>query len=263
MSILHEFHQLFTDFHPTSAILDQAFTDEILKDEEAMSQDTIAVELEKREVVRKGLRGLRSQGKIPAVIHDHGKDSMHVMGDFILLTKAYASAGKHHPVELTIGKTEHLALIKDVDFEPTKNRIRHIVFQAIKQNEAVEAEIPVVFKADIEIPAEKLSLMVLKQLDHVQVKALPKDLPDELVVDPSSLAEVGDSLSVADLVLPDGVTLLSDPEAQIAVVEMPRDQIAEADAAAAALADDAGAPEATEETAETETDEAKEAPEEE
>jgi large subunit ribosomal protein L25 len=127
--------------------------------------------------------------------------------------------------------------------------MRHVVFQAIKQNEAVEAEIPVVFKEDAEIPAEKLSLMVLKQLDHVQVKALPKDLPDELVVDPSSLAEVGDSLSVADLVLPAGVTLLSDPDAQIAVVEMPKDQIAAADESAASLADDAGT---TEEPASTE-----------
>lgn len=207
-----------------------------------MSTDTIAVDLEKREVVRKGLKALRAQGKVPAVVHNHGKESIHVLGDFVTLTKVFANAGKHHPVELTIGKEKHLALIKDVDVEPLKNRLRHIVFQAIRQNEAVEAEIPVVFKADTDIPAEKLSLLVLKHLDHVQVKALPKDLPDELVVDPSSLTQVGDTLTVADLVVPAGVTILTDPEHGIATVEMPKDQIAEADAAQASLAEDADKP---------------------
>lgn len=218
-----------------------------------MSNDTISVELQERTIVRKGLQGLRASGLIPAVIHDHGNPSIHVMGDFVLLSKIYSAAGKHHPVQVTVGKQQHLALIKDVDFEPAKHRMRHIVFQAIKQNEETEAEIPIAFK-DVEIPAERVSLLVLKQLDRVQVKALPKDLPDELVVDPSKLAEVGDHVTVADLEVPEGVTVLTDPTSQIAIVEMPKDQAAEADAAAAALADDAGAPDATEEADETPTE---------
>lgn len=208
-----------------------------------MSTDSITVDLTKRDVVRKRLGGLRAEGHVPAVIHNHGKDSIHVMGDFQTLNKVYGQAGKHHPVELKVDGKQHLALIKDVDFEPTKNRMRHIVFQAIKQNEATEAEVPVVFMADTEIPAEKLSLMVLQQIDTVQVKALPKNLPNELVVDPSVLAQVGDSITVADLKVPADVTVLTDPEIQIAIVEMPKDQIAEADAAAESLAEDAGAAE--------------------
>lgn len=212
-----------------------------------MSGNDIVVDLEERTIVRKGLQYLRGAGKIPAIIHDHGKQSSNVMGDFSGLAKAYAEAGKHHPVQLHIGKTQHLALIKDVDYEPVKHQMRHIVFQAIKQDEEVEAEIPVMFK-DIEIPAEKLSLLVLKQLDHVEVKALPKDLPDELVVDPSKLTEVGDHVTVADLEVPPGVTVITEPGHPIATVEIPKDQLAEADAAAASLAEDAG-PKAEEEVA--------------
>lgn len=207
-----------------------------------MSSDKIVVDLEPREQVGKRLATLRSAGITPAVIHNHGKDSIHVQGNVQELAKVYGQAGKHHPVELKVASKQYLALIKDVDFEPTKHRMRHVVFQAIKQNEAVEAEIPVVFTADAEIPAERKGLLVLKQLDHVQVKALPKDLPDELNIDPSSLDEVGDSLSVANIVVPANVTLLTEPETQVAVVEMPKDQIAEADAAAAALAEDADKP---------------------
>lgn len=228
-----------------------------------MSSDNIVVELEKREVLGKGLAKIRHSGQVPAVIHDHGKDSIHVQGEFLNLMKVYATAGKHHPVQLKVGGKEHLALIKDVDFEPAKHRMRHVVFQAINKNEETEAEIPVVFKEDTEIPAEKVSLLVLKQLDHVQVKALPADLPDELVVDPSSLAEVGDHLTVADLKAPSGVTILTAPETQIAIVEMPKDQIAEADAAAASLAEDAGQPEEAEAGSEEPVAEQKEASEEE
>lgn len=209
-----------------------------------MTSQNISVELQNRTVIRKRLRDLRASGLVPAVVHNHGKDSIHVAGDAMTLTKIYEAAGKHHPVNLTVEGKKHLALIKNVDFEPRKHRLRHVVFQAIKQNEAVEAEVPVVFTADAEIPAEKLSLMVLRQLDVVNVKALPKDLPDQLVVDPSSLKEVGDHVTVADIVVPNGVTILTEPEHSVAVVEMPKDQIAEANAAAESLAEDAGKPDA-------------------
>jgi len=213
-----------------------------------MSADKdIVVSVEERTVVGKGLAQLRADGKVPAVLHDHGQPSIHLMADQTALAKAYADAGKHHPVQLDLGKANHLAIIKDVDYEPVKHYMRHVVFQAIKQDEEVETEVPLVFKADVEIPAEKLSLMVLQQLDHVEVKALPKDLPDELVIDPSSLAEVGDHLTVADIVAPAGVTILTEPEHQVAVVEMPKDQEAEANKAAEELAADAAAHAETEE----------------
>ncbi|HTE22887.1 MAG TPA: 50S ribosomal protein L25 [Candidatus Limnocylindria bacterium] len=195
-----------------------------------MSSDTITVELEKREVVGKGLARLRADGVVPVVVHNHGKASIHAMGNFQLLTKVHAQAGKHHPVELKVDGKPHLALIKDVDFDPRKHQIRHVVFQAIRQNEKTTAEIPVVLAGE-DIPAEKKGLLVLTQLDTVQVEALPRDLPNELTVDATTLEDDGDRLHVSDIQPPAGVTILTDPEATVATVEIPRDQVAEADAA--------------------------------
>lgn len=211
-----------------------------------MSNQDITVALEDRTVVRKGLSHLRKEGKVPGVIHDHGNESAHVMGDYVAIAKVFSTAGKHHPVQIKIGGKQRLAMIKDVDLEPAKRRIRHIVFQAIKSNEKVTAEVPIVLQGD-EIPAEKASLLVLTQLDTVEVEAFPRDLPDQIFVDATVLAEVGDRLHVSDLQVPEGVTILSEPDAQIAAVEMPKDQIAEADAAAADLAADAGDTDAGEE----------------
>ena len=132
--------------------------------------------------------------------------------------------------------------------------LRHLVFNAIRQDQAVEAEVPVRIEGDI--PAEKASFMVITQLETVLISALPKDLPNELVVGAEKLAEVGDRLHVSDIKLPTGVTLVTEPEAVIAHVEMPKDQVAEADKAAEELAADKIATEGEAEEGETPTAEA-------
>jgi large subunit ribosomal protein L25 len=183
------------------------------------------VELLERKTIRKGLTGLRAEGMVPAVIHNHGQSSIHVMAPEVELTKIYHAAGKHHPLELSVGSEKFLALIKDAHFNPVKRRLLHVVFQAIKRDEKVEAEIPIRLEGDV--PAEKVGLMILHQLDHVEVEALPKNLPDELVADATKLAELHDTIAVADLKIPEGVTLLTDPEHPIARVVETKAMISE------------------------------------
>lgn len=190
-----------------------------------MSDQDITLTLNKREVVGKGLNQLRRSGSIPAVIHNHGKDSVVVSGSYIDMSKAYAQAGKHHPVNLKVDNKDYYAIIKDVDFEPKKQQLRHVVFGAINRNEKVETEIPI--RIEGEIPAERVGLIVLHTLDHLIIEALPKDLVDVLVVDGSSLAEEGDKLHVSDIKIPTGITVLNEPEQTIATVEAPRAVVAE------------------------------------
>jgi len=189
------------------------------------TQEIIALSLEPREVTGKAVKHLRAEGMIPAVIHDHGKNSLVVMGAFTEMVKAYKTAGKHHPIELSVGKDLYTALIKTAEFDPKKNQLRHVVFNAVDANQTVEAEIPVHLSG--EIPAERVGLMVIRQLDHVEVEALPKNLPDELVVDGTKLIEIGDKLTVADINAPAGVTIITEPEHPIATVEETKAQISE------------------------------------
>ena len=186
--------------------------------------------LEQRTVVGKGLNHLRGDGVVPAVIHNHGQPSVHVMGPEMELVKIYQAAGKHHPLNLEVGSDKYLALIKDAHFDPVKRQLQHVVFQAIRQDEKVEAEVPIRLEGDI--PAEKVGLMVLHQLDAVEIEALPKDLPDELIVLTDKLAELHDKITVADLQVPVGVTVLTDAEHPIATVVETKAMISEDEAAA-------------------------------
>lgn len=203
------------------------------------TQQDISITLQNREALGKAVKQLRKDGQVPAVIHDHGKPSIHVMAAYVPLLKIYREAGKHHPINLTVDGKKYLAIIRDADFEPRKNMLRHVVFNAIEQNKPVETEVPIVFQGDPE--AEKVGFMVLRQLDNVEVKALPKDLPDEVVVDISGLAVVGDKLHVSDIVVPAGVTILTEAEHPVAMVDEPRSL-----AAAQAEEDEAAAAEAAE-----------------
>jgi len=192
------------------------------------TQDTIALELEERKITGKAVKKIRAEGKVPAVIHDHGKESIVVMGPYLAIYKAYQKAGKHNTVELHVGKKEYTAIIKTVDFDPRRNELQHIVFNAVAADQKIEAEIPVHIVG--EIPATKAGLMVITQLDHVEVEALPKDLPSEFTADGGKLVELGDRITVADLEIPPSVVLLTEPEHPIATVEETKAQMSEEEA---------------------------------
>ena len=200
-----------------------------------MSQDTIALKLDAREVLGKQVRALRRSGYVPAVIHDHGKQSVHVQAEYNAIAKVYRQAGKHHPVSLTADGKNYLAIIKSATFEPKKNTLNHVVFNAVKANEKVEAEVPIrphYDEGNDVSPAERNSLIVLTNLDAVMVEAVPSKLPDFLEYDAEKLVEVGDHLTVADLTVPEGVVVKTEPEHAIATVYEP--------SAIAAANDDAG-----------------------
>ncbi|HEY1064120.1 MAG TPA: 50S ribosomal protein L25 [Candidatus Saccharimonadales bacterium] len=199
-----------------------------------MSQDTISLNLTSREVVGKQVRQLRRDGQVPAVIHDHGKPSVHVQGEFVAMVKTYQAAGKHHPVQLTADGKKYTAMIKDAAFEPKKHRLTHIVFNAVSANQKVDAEVPIHPQYDEgnEVsPAERNSLLVISNMDVVTVKALPNKLPDALYYNGEKLVEVGDHVTVADLIIPADVELEADPEQTIATVYEPSAIAAANDAA--------------------------------
>jgi large subunit ribosomal protein L25 len=188
-----------------------------------------SIKLEERTQIRKGLNALRREGYTPGVIHNHGQESVHVMAKEMDLTKVVHAAGGHHALDLTVGEQKYLALIKDAHFNPVKKRLEHVVFQAINRNEKVEAEVPIHLEGDA--PAEKVGFIVLRQLDTVQIEAFPRNLPDSLKADAGKLAELHDKITVADLEVPEGVTILTEADHPIATVAETRAQVAEEAAA--------------------------------
>lgn len=199
-----------------------------------MSTDTIELTLDARTVTGKQVRQLRSDGVVPAVIHDHGKDSVLVQGEYQTMYKAYLHAGKHHPIKLKAAGKNYTAMIKDIEFEPKKHQMTHVVFGAVTANEKVEAEVPVhpeYAEGNDASPAERSGYLVISNVSVVIVEAVSSKLPDQLTYDAEKLVEVGDNVTVAELKVPDGVEIKTEPETTIATVYEPSAIAAANDAA--------------------------------
>lgn len=210
-----------------------------------MSQDTISLNLDARQVTGKTVKHLRKQGIVPAVIHDHGKPSINVQGDGVQMLKVWRQAGKHHPVAITSDGKKQTAMIKIAEFEPRKQGLNHIVFNVVSATEKVEAEVPIHVQyneGNDSSPAERNGLLVLSTADSVLVEAIASQLPDALFYNGEMLVEVGDHATIADLIVPKGVIIKADLTQGIASVFEP---------SAVAAANDAAGGDAEPEDAET------------
>lgn len=167
--------------------------------------DKINITLQPREVQGKKVARLRKEGLVPGVIYGHGFESMLVQSAYGPLEKVVKEAGKHSPVHVTVDGKKKITLIKDIDRDPVKARIRHISFHAVKANEVVQAEVPIQLVGEGESEAEKAGLIVLQAIESIEIKAKPADLPDALEVSIASLAGTEDKVLLGDITLPKGV----------------------------------------------------------
>jgi len=167
--------------------------------------DKINLKLDVREQQGKKVARLRQEGFVPGVVYGHGFDPILVKSDYGTIEKVVREAGKHTPVHVTIDGKQKITLIKDIDRNPVKNRIRHVSFHAVKANEVVHAEVPIHLIGEGESAAEKAGLIVLQAIETVEIKAKPANLPDALEVSIANLETDEDKITLADITLPEGV----------------------------------------------------------
>lgn len=165
----------------------------------------ISLNLSARTMQGKQAAKLRDQGMVPSVVYGGKAAPISTESPFVETTKVVRTAGKHSPVHLTIDGKKKLAMIKSVDVDPVKHAVRHVAFHAVRQNEKIVAEVPIVLMGEGESEAEKAGLVVLQAVEHIEVRAIPANLPESLEVSIVDLATTDDRLTLADITLPDGV----------------------------------------------------------
>lgn len=167
--------------------------------------DKVNLALDMRTAQGKKAAKLRKQGLVPGIVYGHGFEPIMVQSEYNVIEKAVREAGKHTPVYATIDGKKKITMIKDIDRDPVKSRIRHVSFHAVNANETVTAEVPIRLTGEGESPAEKAGLIVLQAIEQIEIKAKPADLPEALEVSISKLESTEDKLTLAELTLPKGV----------------------------------------------------------
>jgi large subunit ribosomal protein L25 len=188
---------------------------------------------------RKGSKALRAAGSIPANIYGKSISPQNLQVDAEAFSDLIHSAHSEIvlvDLEVAGDAKARLALVQDVQHHPLSGEVLHVDFHEVKPDEMITIRIPV--EATGEAEGVKTGGGTLEHvLQKVRVTALPKDLPEQIVVDVSALA-VGQAIQIGQIQAPAGVTILGDKHLRVFAVAAP---VTEAEAAPAAAAEGAEA----------------------
>ena len=151
---------------------------------------------------------VRESGNIPAVVYGKQEESGAIKINASEFLKLYKEAGTSTIFELEVDGDSKDVLIKEVQKHPVSGDILHADFYAIERGVEIEIDVSVEFIG--EAPAAKTGV-VIKSLNEIKVKTIPRNMPSQIEVDLAKLEEVGQSISVADLDVIEGVTFMNDP----------------------------------------------------
>lgn len=165
----------------------------------------ISLKLETRTETGKKVSSVRQAGNVPSVVYGGQAEPISTQSEMVATTKVVNTAGRHSPVNLTIDGKPQLAIIKSIDFDPVKHRVRHVAFHAISKDEVITTDVPLVLIGQGESLAERAGLIVLQAIEKLEIKAKPAHLPESIEVTIANLVTTDDKITIGDLTLPQGV----------------------------------------------------------
>ncbi len=186
---------------------------------------------ERRYDTGKGVaRKLRNSGKIPGVLYGSDIEPCSISVKLEDLSEVIRQhGGTNVLLELELadgGKVEnHLAMIKEIQRHPFKDRILHVDLMKVERFEKVTAKVPIMISGEEKSRGLKAGGTLQHILWEVEVECLPEDIPDHVVADIGKLA-VGEHLLVGELIVPPGVKVLTDPEDVVLTILAPRVAVA-------------------------------------
>lgn len=223
--------------------------------------DTIALPAEPRERVGKGAaRAVRRAGRVPAVIYGDRKDPLTISLDPRDVDRELHRPGFFATLyDVEVGGKKHRVLPRDVQLDPVSDRTVHVDFLRVAQDTEVTVNVPVNFVNEEESPGLKRGGVLNIVRHEIEFSCRADAIPQQIELDLTGL-EIGDSVHISMVKLPDGVTpTITDRDFTIATVAAPSAVKAEAaEEQAAAEGEEGEAPAGEEAAAEGEGEEAKE-----
>jgi len=151
----------------------------------------------------------RRAGRVPAVLYGHGQDVVHLTLPAREFAAALRNGGTNVLLTVTLEGTEHLALTKAIQRDPISREHKHVDLLLVRRGEKTIVDVPVVIVGE---PAP--DTISNHQLNTVSLEADATNLPGPIEVDITGRT-AGNGVTAADLVLPAGATLVTDPEALV------------------------------------------------
>lgn len=180
--------------------------------------------VEKRTVLGKQVKKLRREGFLPANIYGKDLSSVAVQVKYADFEPVFKEVGETGLVDVILDGQKRPVLIKNLQMNYQTRTPLHADLYQVNLKEKVKSMVPLEITGAAKAVEEKLGVL-LTPLSEVEVEALPEELPDNIEVDVTNLSNVDEQITVADLKVPQGVTVLTEAEQVVArITEMMKEE---------------------------------------
>lgn len=181
----------------------------------AVLRMTATLHATKRTERGRRVRTLRALGTLPAVVYGPKEEATALSLSRNEFGKVFKEAGESTVITLSGLDEDKDVLVQDITYDPLTSAPVHVDLYAIEKGKKVTVHVPITFVG--EAPVLNLGGVLTKVLYELEVEALPKDLPHEIVVNVSLLTDFDSHITVADIPMLSGVAVLNDPEDTVVV----------------------------------------------
>lgn len=178
----------------------------------------LTLKAENRKISGKKVKTLRQKGIIPAVLYGPGlKNSLSLEINLKEFEKVFMEAGESAMISLDIDGKKSLVLVHEIEKDGISGKLIHVDFYQPKAGQTIETKVPLVFEG-LALAVKDLGGTLVKNIQEVHIRALPENLPHQILVDISGLKTFQDNILIKDLILPEGVRIIREPQDIVAKV---------------------------------------------
>jgi large subunit ribosomal protein L25 len=171
-------------------------------------------------------RRLRKQGLVPGVLYGRDEPISICIEERELRRALTGAGGLHSILDVQVDGTgkSHASILKDYQVDKVRGHVTHVDLQEVRLDQPIHATVTVQLHGGEDAPGVREGGVLSQPLRELNVQALPLEVPEHIDLDVSHMA-TGDTLRVSDVKVPDGVTLLDDPETVVATVTAPTREV--------------------------------------
>ncbi len=168
-------------------------------------------------MVGKRVKQIRRQGQLPAVLYGSGIQPVPIALDARETARVMGGITGSTLIDLNVGGDTHKVIVRDVQRDPISRQMVHVDFLKVAMDVAIRTEVPIELVGSAPAVKEQGGVLVAG-INEIEVEALPGDLPDRISVDLGVLMQIDDAITVEDLVIGQGVRVITDPGDMVAHV---------------------------------------------
>ncbi len=182
--------------------------------------ESYTLETTERTLTGKKVKHLRREQIVPLCVYGNWMEPQNLQADYRQLEVVLMRAGGTNLIELRLGEEPINVLAREVQRDPIRGTIQHVDFFSVDMQTRVTLDVPVVYEGECPAVITQGALLIVGT-NTISIETLPSFLPDQITVDLTQLVNIGDSVSVGDLVLDEVITVLNNPDETLVSVTQP------------------------------------------